>query len=203
VKNFEAALIVVGLFAMFFGGWLGGTYAAKCGPSCGPILGDSSWRIQWEVLLTGLAAITGGYFAYRGALEPIRQAQLRKLLFFQKNVEIQVNKFLAIADARPAIYSMARALLAKIIIPFTRATNQSEPNLDQESIELEQNVAKEAAENLPALTQDIYSVELDQIVEKLKNTLLEHGDLNKPLKNTVNDVTNILADLDAYIKAHS
>lgn len=44
-------------------------------------------RIQWEVLLTGVAAIGGGWMAYRGATEPHRRAQAQILTSYLIKLE--------------------------------------------------------------------------------------------------------------------
>ncbi|QPO10165.1 hypothetical protein IT893_10155 [Thalassospira sp. A40-3] len=69
-NNVKAFIIALGLVILFFVG-------AMAGYSTGHsefwnVTGDTGWRLQWEVLLTGLAAIFGGYMAYRGATEPSR-----------------------------------------------------------------------------------------------------------------------------------
>lgn len=162
MSNTNAALITLGLFAMFFSGWLGGNYAAHCGAACGPF-SDNAWRIQWEVLLTGIAAISGGYMAYRGATRPAQLEQIRKKLLFQKAVVDALDNFLTVTESEPS-------LIAELL-----KFRDTPKNGKKSELQLECEFADTAIKQLPTIPQNIYSKELDNIISSIRLSLQLHG----------------------------
>lgn len=75
MKTTKALIIALGLHILFISGWIGGFYFAEC-QLCS-LFSTAPFRVQWEVLLTGYAAIIGGYFALQSAMYSTKRAELR------------------------------------------------------------------------------------------------------------------------------
>ncbi|WP_156962641.1 hypothetical protein [Thalassospira permensis] len=75
MKTTKAAIIALGLHILFISGWIGGFYFTGCN-QYSPF-GNNIFRIQWEVILAGYAAIVGGFFALQSAMYATKRAELR------------------------------------------------------------------------------------------------------------------------------
>tara|TARA_R110000803_G_scaffold54731_12_gene111507 strand:- start:1013 stop:1567 length:555 start_codon:yes stop_codon:yes gene_type:complete len=91
-NNIMAVAIAIGLVGLVAIGWAGGyTDAHDYGFSLGT---EDPYRVQWEVLLTGVMALLGGLMAYRGATQPFRhslEVEAAAYLSQQAHVEVFIS----------------------------------------------------------------------------------------------------------------
>lgn len=84
-SEFVPIAIVIGFVAFFALGWGAGYIAAE--HNVWSLFSGDPFRLQWEVIVGGAAAVFGGYMAYRGATEPhraaLRQAAIQHLIQFR------------------------------------------------------------------------------------------------------------------------
>lgn len=107
-ENSKSFIIALGLVMLFLTGALAGYSTGHS--EFWNIAGDSPWRLQWEVLLTGLAAICGGYMAYNGATLPHKLAKrqaatrhyidikscARQIIFFESETKEDIERAFAL-----------------------------------------------------------------------------------------------------------
>ncbi|QPO10166.1 hypothetical protein IT893_10160 [Thalassospira sp. A40-3] len=105
-------------------------------------------RLQWEVMLTGLAAIAGGYLAYHGATEPDKLA--RKQLATNHLIEFEKS------ISRLRIFENPDSPYYK----FTKEDQYSEAALEKLTAAL-----IEFAQNIPMTPPEINSQEASKLKE--------------------------------------
>lgn len=89
--NVKAFIIALGLVVLFFTGSIAGYSTGHS--EFWNVTGESAWRLQWEVLLTGLAAIVGGSLAYYGAVKPHADRRQSDAIAFKHRTEEAMGHF--------------------------------------------------------------------------------------------------------------
>ncbi|AJD51778.1 hypothetical protein SAMN02744133_104183 [Thalassospira xiamenensis M-5 = DSM 17429] len=187
--NFLPLAIALGVLGIFSVGWAAGYVASE--HNSWMLFSDHPFRLQWEVLLGGATALLGGYLAYRGAVEPSKRAQKRKLQIFQKKVRQSLEVFLILSDPEP---SQTQRILQ------TLELKDSDENMPSN---LANKEALKIANNMPLLSDSIFTIELDQIIDQITRDLKFYTMRNVNQINRRKNIIQQLNKLDIYVKRHT
>lgn len=105
----DSGILLLTCFVALIAGCIGyglGDGLARYESAAQLFAGDN--RLQWEVLLTGLAAIAGGYMAYFGAIRPHEENRKAKIFKLTYDTKQAVARFMFFTDENDAMWKIIR-----------------------------------------------------------------------------------------------
>ncbi|WP_143182051.1 aldehyde dehydrogenase [Thalassospira sp. TSL5-1] len=182
MKNTILALVIaIGLVCLFFVGAAAGFDAAH--QDAWKLFSDSTFRIQWEVLLTGIVAIAGAMWAYRGATYDIRHKTAVSAAGYLQDC-FEVHQLLEAID------------------PATKMGREIQRLYENGDVKLVKRVANDAFEAMPKLPADLATKKNIDMYRKARSQVLLLSTLDKPregvLKKARGEIQRFINVMENY-----
>ncbi|HBS22686.1 MAG TPA: hypothetical protein DD982_09200 [Thalassospira sp.] len=141
-------------------------------------------KVDWETLLAGSTAIIGGWFAYRGAVTPFKEARKSELLQFQYNVK----------KAGAGVCSV----LGCANLGLDSGLHGIFPDRKESEEEQFRAYAQEFMDNMPEIPPRIMNLELLEIYKDLEFSLLAASSC--PDWNLMRAIDHVLPEMEKFDK---